>query len=137
MFERCLYFNTNALARKLNARWDRAFEQVGLSPSHGYLLRLLLESPGLSQQEVADSLQLEKSTVTRFVQSLERSGWILRKSSASDLRQKGLFPTPKARNLDRELEALGDRLYHELCRELGKGKVRELVEFQRNIASKL
>ncbi len=31
MFERCMYFNTNALARKLNERWNKAFAKDALA----------------------------------------------------------------------------------------------------------
>jgi len=52
IFSRCMYFNSNALSRKLNAHWHKAFAQFDLPPSHGYLLRLVLSSPGLSQSKM-------------------------------------------------------------------------------------
>jgi hypothetical protein len=39
MFDRCLYFNVNALARVVNKKWAEGFEQFDLSPAHGYMLR--------------------------------------------------------------------------------------------------
>ena len=33
MFERCLYFNINALARAVNQRWEKAYQAIGLSPA--------------------------------------------------------------------------------------------------------
>ena len=60
MFERCLYFNLNALTRRVNKIWGQAFQALGLSPSHAYLLRVVLATPGMTQQEIAAELGLEK-----------------------------------------------------------------------------
>ena len=88
MFERCIYFNTNALARKLNALWDEGFAEFGLTPSQGYLLRLVLANPGMTQQSISQELQLNKSTVTRFVNQLEKKSLLQRTSSEGDQRGK-------------------------------------------------
>jgi DNA-binding MarR family transcriptional regulator len=80
MFERCLYFNVNSLARKLNARWEQAFAPFNLPPSHGYLLRVVLENPGLTQQKIAEELRLNKSTVTRFISALEKKNYYFAKT---------------------------------------------------------
>lgn len=58
MFERCLYFNTQNLARTVNRIWTEEFKQYELSPAHAYLLRLVLTEPGLLQREIAANLGL-------------------------------------------------------------------------------
>jgi len=70
MFEKCIYFNSNALVRQINKIWDDAFKPFGLSPSHAYVLRLVLNTPGLSMKQIAEDLELAPSTVTRFVDNL-------------------------------------------------------------------
>lgn len=137
MFERCLYFNTNALARKLNARWERAFAEFDLSPSHGYLLRVVLETPGLSQREISEELGLEKSTVARFVGKLEKRRLLSRRISAEDQREKTVMPTAKARALYADLEALGDELYQSMCAVVGKRNVNTFVSTIRDISNRL
>ncbi len=41
-------------------------------------MRELAETPGLAQNDLADRLGLEKSTVSRLVGGLERRGWVRR-----------------------------------------------------------
>ncbi|MCK4833122.1 MAG: MarR family transcriptional regulator, partial [Gammaproteobacteria bacterium] len=124
MFERCLYFNVNALARKVNVIWDEAFAEFGLSPSHAYLLRLLLEQPGLTQTQITQALKLEKSTVTRFVTVLEGKKLVTREKNG---REVLAYPTTKAKALQKQLNSKGDELYQKMVDNLGKNKMAELV----------
>ena len=75
MFDRCLYFNVNTLARLVNKKWTQAFVQYDLSPAHGYMLRAVLAQPGISQKQLANELKLAKSTITRFVDALQKKVW--------------------------------------------------------------
>ena len=79
MFERCLYFNINALTRAVNRIWGQAFDEFGLSPSHAYMLRLVLSNPGLSPKQISSELKLDKSTITRFLDAMEKKGFVQRK----------------------------------------------------------
>jgi DNA-binding MarR family transcriptional regulator len=124
MFERCLYFNVNALARRVNTIWDEAFSEFDLSPAHAYLLRLLLESPGLTQTQITRELKLEKSTVTRFVTVLEAKLLLSRDRQG---REVLVYPTAKAYRLQKRLNAKGDALYQKMIDALGKSKLTELV----------
>lgn len=126
MFERCLYFNLNALARQVNRLWDQAFKPLGLSPSHAYTLRVILARPGLSQRDLGQELKLEKSTITRFVDALVEKSLVQRKA-AENGRETALMPSAKARRLHKELEHQGDLLYQSLIDSLGKENLTSLV----------
>ena len=60
-----------------------------------YLLRLC-RSPGLSQEEIARGLYLNKSSVARQIASLEKQGWVVREPDSSDRRKLLVYPTEKA-----------------------------------------
>lgn len=134
MFERCLYFNLNALTRKINRIWAEAFEAFELSPSHAYLLRLVIAEPGLSQQNIADELRLEKSTVTRFVEALEERDLLRREKNG---REQFVFPTQQAVSIGVSLEAQGAALYRRMTRTMGAENVKDLVGSLRETAAKL
>lgn len=127
MFDRCLYFNLNVLNRKVLAQWEDAFASVGLSPAHGYMLRLVLERPGLSQQEIADELRLEKSTVARFVTALEAKALVRREAGGSDPRRKAVHPTAAAADLAPRLREIGDSLYASMEKLFGPDDLRSFV----------
>jgi len=137
MFSRCMYFNSNALSRKLNAHWNKAFARFDLPPSHGYLLRLVLSNPGLSQQSISDELILEKSTITRFLVNLENKGLLERREDEDNIRKKCVYPSEKALALQAELELLGDELYGAMCEKFGEEDTVEFVKSLRKFAAQL
>jgi len=137
MFDRCLYFNVNALARAVNKQWAEAFEQYNLSPAHGYMLRAVLSNPGISQKSLAVELKLEKSTITRFVDALQKKGLVVRKkSSKEDARELSIYATKKAKKLHADLEALGDNLYQTMISKIGEKELKFLVSKLRESAIK-
>ena len=119
MFNRCIYFNLNALTRNINKVWDAAFRKHGLSPAHGYLLRVVLSHPGITQKELADELVLDPSTVTRFIDALSAREFIERRSSEASARESRIFPTAKGKALQDELENTGQELYKSMRKTLG------------------
>ncbi len=134
MFERCLYFNVNALARSVNAIWHEAFAEFDLSPAHAYLLRLLLETPGLTHTQITRELKLEKSTVTRFVTALEARQLLTRERQG---REVLVHPTAKAYKLQQQLNNKGDELYKKMIDSMGKGNLAELVSNLRETGNAL
>ena len=110
MFEECLYFNSNALARTVTRIWSDAYKTFGLSPPHAFLLRVVLAKPGLMQRELAGELSLSRSTVTRFLDSLEDRGFLTRKMAAKDGREIQVYPTKQAQAIHKELDQTGKKL---------------------------
>ena len=137
MFERCIYFNTNTLARKLNALWEEGFSDFELTPAQGYLLRLVLAQPGMTQQAISLELQLNKSTVTRFVNQLEKKSLLKRTASEGDQRENVIVPSEEALRIQSQLEALGDTLYQSMCDKLGKQNLSSFVKSARKLNEQL
>ena len=57
---------------------------------------LLLNSDAMTQGQLGERLYLEKSSVSRLVDGLERRGWVMRTKSSGDSRHKLVSPTPKS-----------------------------------------
>jgi len=127
MFERCLFFNSNGLVRKLNRIWDEAYKEVGLSAPHAYMLRMVVAEPNLMQKEIAEELQLEKSTITRFTDILIEKGLIVRQST-EDGRQNSLVATTKGNKLATKLNKIGDGLYKKMKSQLGDKQFEQVVK---------
>lgn len=64
------------------------------SGHYSYVLCICRE-PGRSQEEIAQDLCVNKSTVARNLNFLEENGYILRRPSPSDKRQFSVLPTEK------------------------------------------
>lgn len=140
MFEECLYFNSNALARTVTRIWTEAYKSFDLSPPHAFLLRVVLAKPGLMPRELAAELTLSRSTVTRFLDSLEKRGLLVRKMTAQDGREVQIFPTKSAQSIHDELDQTGEklsRLMHELIgRQEVSDAITNLRKFQKILEAK-
>ena len=67
----------------------------GLCPNHYPFVLAVCRGPGRSQEELAQSLCLDKSTVARALAHLEKSGYITRAPNERDRRQYLVHPTEK------------------------------------------
>ncbi len=138
MFDRCLYFNINALARLVNKKWAQAFDAFDLSPAHGYMLRVVLSRPGITPKELTTELRLEKSTISRFIDSMQKKGLVTRKKSTGiDGREQNIYPTGKANKIHAALEDLGESLYQTMVSSVGKKQLTMLVGQLRESAKKI
>lgn len=116
LLTRCLYFTANRLARMVEKMADDEFKTAGLSPAHAFVLMLVNESPGRLQMEIAQSLAIASSTLTRFADQLEKGGWVRRVQQGKHSR---LYPTPKGKAQHPVLRASWQRLYHRYSKVLG------------------
>lgn len=132
MFDRCVYFNSNALARAVNRIWEEAFSKYGLSPAHAYVLRYVLAKPGCTQKAIAQALDLSESTVTRFIDVLVTKHLLERKNAEQDRRASLVNPTEKGLALQNGLETTGQALYEGMQEMLGASRLDDLVAGMRN-----
>ena len=96
MFDHCLYFNTTALARRLEREWTDAFAKFELSPPQAFMLRAILAKPGLLQRELASELSIARPTATRALDFLENKGLAVRRGRDGDGREVCIHPTKEA-----------------------------------------
>lgn len=81
----------------------------GLKACHiGYLSRICYQ-PGISQDQLAQMMFINKSNVARQVAVLEEAGFLTRRPSAVDKRVLELYPTEKTRELLPKLQEIVER----------------------------
>ena len=76
--ENCLFFNTNALSRYLLKMAEKEFKHLNLSPAHASLMLMVYDSPGITPKQLSHQLHLTPSTITRFIDALEKKGFVQR-----------------------------------------------------------
>lgn len=77
-FDPCLYFSGNQFARHMNKIAEQAFENMDITPTQGFTLILISEKDKHSPSEIATHLQMKPSTITRFLDKLQKLGYIER-----------------------------------------------------------
>lgn len=80
LINNCLYFTTNSLSRIISKIAEEEFKPSGLFPSHAFVLMKINEHQNISPNELAKMLNFAPSTVTRFLDNLEKKGFIFRKT---------------------------------------------------------
>ena len=72
---------------------------------HAYILSVCAE-PGISQEELACRIFINKSNVARQLAQLEQKGFIIRQSDQKDARRLRIFPTGKSLALETEIRSI-------------------------------
>lgn len=71
-------------------------KRLGLTGGNFMYVVCICECPGMTQDQLASKLQIDKGTVAKTLQQLLGFGFITRHSSAQDRRANQLYPTEKA-----------------------------------------
>ena len=100
---RTIGFLISDVARMMRSAFDRRVQRIGLTRSQWLVLSLLHRSPGVSQSELADMLEVERPTAGRMIDRLERKGWVVRRPDAADRRVKRLYLTAEAEGVQAEM----------------------------------
>jgi MarR family transcriptional regulator, temperature-dependent positive regulator of motility len=137
MFDQCLYFNTSALARRLEREWGDAFEPFEVTPPQGFMLRAIIDRPGMLQRELSDELFIARPTATRALDGLESKGYIERRRTEDDGREVSIFPTAKAVAIKAELNGASVAVTARLKRVLGGTEFSDAVSKIRGVRSAL
>jgi DNA-binding MarR family transcriptional regulator len=135
MFEECMYFNTSALARRLEREWAVAFKPFGLAPPQAFMLRAVIKQPGALQSELADALAISRPTATRALDGLEEKRLVMRRPTGEDGRQIAIHPTDKGVALGPGLNEASARVTARLKKQLGESRFRDLVAGIRDVRS--
>ena len=120
--ERDLPFLTRSLRFLIRADSDALRQKAGLELGEIGVLGIVSHNPGISQNDLATSLVLKKSAVTKLVQRLETRGMIARRRSQSDRRSNELSLTPAGTATAEKLRGLAQQLHDEWFRDIPPGE---------------
>jgi DNA-binding MarR family transcriptional regulator len=93
-FGRMMHLNRLVMARMVGQRGAHHGEVVAIA--------LLSRNEGVSQRELSDILHLSAPRVSMILDSLEKSGAVIRRPDETDRRLTRIFLTPEGRRLEKE-----------------------------------
>lgn len=131
---KCMYFASSALARRVEKLASHAWQPVGLSPSHAYLLMLAIDEPGIQPSDLAAELLLTPSTVTRLIEKLEEKKWVSRSHDGKITR---VYPSARAKTMRAKLQECLKDFYEHYSNILGKEESARLVQSMNKVTDKL
>ena len=133
-YNKCLYFSANALARKIERIAVDSWKDVGLSPSHGYLLMIVLDEPGVQPTAISNELQLTPSTITRLIEKLEDAKLLVRTNEG---KLTNIYPTPKAKELSPRMKNCVNNFHQKYTAILGEQESGRIVSSINKLNDKL
>ncbi len=104
-YDNHLAHSVKRLYHLMGQYFNDVLRPYGVARSQWYMLFHIHQSPGLTQKELQDLLQVESATLTNALHALEQKGWVLRTQGTADRRVKMLRLTPAGQRL---WEALPD-----------------------------
>ena len=85
---------------------DRRLQPQGLTRAQWAVLANLVKAEGVTQSQLAEQLEIEKSTAGRLIDHMEDNGWVERRPIFGDRRSRGVHLTDKARPLITRIEKI-------------------------------
>ncbi len=87
---------------------DRQLAPLGInSGQHMYVIKIC-DKPGISQQDFIESFYVNPSNVTRAISTLEKGGYLERRTAENDKRAWNLYPTEKAMATYPDIQKAGE-----------------------------
>lgn len=78
IFDNCMYFSTNQLARHLNTIADEAFKDTDYTATQGFTMIAIGKLGKHTPSEISEELGMKPSTITRFLDKLVKLGYVER-----------------------------------------------------------
>lgn len=125
----------NAISRGTTLFREERLRQYGLGGSQVKYILAVCSGGGVSQDELARKLLVNKSNVARQVVALEAAGFVRREQSLEDKRVWKVWPTRKAEELVPVIRAINEEWRAVICRGLTEEESGQLASLLSRIVS--
>ena len=124
----CTTLNLRRASRAASQFLERYLEPVGLHASQFGILRHVSNAGSIAMTQLADSMSLDRTTLTRNLQILTRDG-LVSVDCGSDKRVREIVLTDKGRSVLAQAIPLWEAAEVELEKRLGPGKREALLSY--------
>ena len=121
-------FLLNDVARLMRTAYDRRVRSLGLTRAQWWVLTHLYRGDGVSQTELAETLEIEKPTLGRLLDRLEAKGWVRREHDARDRRMWRVHLTDEVAPAMRTMRARAAELRRDALAGLGAAERERFVD---------
>ena len=123
------------LSNTLAARFQAA--NINMTAEQWGAILILLNKGAITQRQLGEQLCLEKSSVSRLLDGLERRDWIVRTKDPKDSRQKLVTPTPKVLETAERCSSIAKTILKEAQQGLTEQEQLACQSFLQHIISNL
>jgi MarR family transcriptional regulator for hemolysin len=87
------------IVRQLRRDFDREVGALGITGAQWTVLAVVVANPGLTQQNIAEKLELTAASAGRLIDRMVAEGLVERRPKPDDRRAHCIFPAPQANPL--------------------------------------
>ncbi len=135
--ERNFGFLMHDIARLMRTSYDRRVKRFGLTRSQWWVITNLYRNDGLTQSELAETLDIERASLGRLLDRLEANGWVRREPCSRDRRAKRVRLANEVGPVMREMRAIAAGLRHDAMSGFTPDEQEEFVDVLLAIKSNL
>ena len=104
--ERNFGFLVHDIARLMRMNYDRRVKRLGLTRSQWWVITNLYRNDGMTQSELAETLDIERASLGRLLDRLEANGWVRREPCRRDRRAKRVHLASEVGPVMREMRSI-------------------------------
>lgn len=116
-------------------------EPYNLAPEQNLILMLLWEQDGLSQHQLGEKLNKDKTNIARMAASLESKGFVKRVHCPNDRRMMRLYLTSSGQKLGNEIIPIAEEFNSIVTNGLSNEEIQELerllFKIRKNVQAKM
>jgi MarR family transcriptional regulator for hemolysin len=121
-------FQLSDVARTMRTYIDQRAREHGMTRAQWGVLLRLERQEGMTQAEMAESLEIQPISLVRLIDRLCQHGLVERRPHPRDRRANRLYLTEKGRTTYTHLVPLGREVASELLAELNEADVADLLQ---------
>lgn len=114
----CVGFVTNKEAKKIVKAFSQVLSYQGITRTQWIALYYLSISEYINQSELADTMNVEKSTMARLIDRMEKEGYVKREKHESDRRITYIRLTDVGRQRNKDLMPFGEDFNNTIIRDI-------------------
>jgi len=103
-------FLTLDVARLLQYEFDKRVSSLGLTRSQIRVLTRVYQTPGISQSELTDILDVQKAALGRMIDRLTQKGWLERRPDPNDRRVNRIHLTKEVTGLIKKTRIIASEI---------------------------
>jgi len=115
----CNCFATRQAARRVTKIYERHLSSAHVTSTQFSILVLLHEKPGMTMNELAEAMVMDRTSLVRAIKPMQRDGWLIMQAAAKDTRKLALSLSDVEQNKVAEAVALWERAQQEFEGRVG------------------
>lgn len=123
--------------RAWKAHIMKVLEKEHISPAQTGILFYIKNSQPVSGKKIATMMQMSPSSVTQFIDSLDKKGYIKREQDEQDRRITHLSISTKGQSKIQQLEKVREVFFRELAQSLTDDELTTMSRVQRKLAQQI